>query len=391
MRVTSLLLASLILSTLVPACVYDHRVTQAIMERRRRAKQAEGAEIRASGAVATPPRHIGRVRFFVAADYRAQHPAWKQDLEYLLDDANALLLPEFGVRLDVAEFQSWSPRCERAQLSSCIEELAGHEVSPGGEWVVGVLGAEPRFIESFDDLGMAPVPGSHFVIRDISDPKEREAIDRVFATFTQERRDEIYKSRKKHKRLAVFLHEWAHTLGGLHTSARDALLRPVYDDQMKAFDVGNAGLIAAALGDRFSQDPEHHALLGYLESTPTPELDPGAREALVTRLKQLATREEPEAQSSAVAMREHPYVVTGPDATLLAELGPEERKIYHVALLQLFDDNLSGALSTLLPLIQRFEGCYAVQHLGCSLAMRLGRAAEANLACPRMQNLRRPE
>jgi len=54
------------------AC-YDHRITQAILEHRRHVKAAEGAQITAR-ASARPITMRGRIKLYVAQDYRQQHP-----------------------------------------------------------------------------------------------------------------------------------------------------------------------------------------------------------------------------------------------------------------------------------------------------------------------------
>ncbi len=339
-------------SLLCISCFYDHRVTQAILERRQRAKAAEGAELRTNGGSSLPARYVGRVRFYVADDYRRQHPGWRRQLEDLLESANPVLRPAFGVQLQVSELHEWTPACDDSNLDACLEELSQIELREGAEWVVGVVGAQPRFTTSFEELGLANVPGSHFVIRDVSDLAERDAIERAFATHTQTRRDEIYSRRKQHKRVSIFLHEWAHTLGALHTTAAEALLNPAYDDRMSGFDESNAELISVAIEDRFGKD----ASVG---TAPAKEDD----------------------------VRSHPFLVAGPDDELLGGVQASDRRTYHRAVNLLLEGDASEAFANLVPLAQTCPDNYAIQHFACALSMQQGRQADAQAFCVRMQEV----
>lgn len=72
------------------------------------AAQLTPTRIRASGswngAVATK-----KIRVWAGDDHRAQHLRWQQEFQAILDDANDILAPQFGVRFS-AELVSWSYR-----------------------------------------------------------------------------------------------------------------------------------------------------------------------------------------------------------------------------------------------------------------------------------------
>lgn len=396
------------------------------MGRRRQAKEAEGAEIHGGGSGAFGARHMGRVRLYVAADYRKQHPAWRRELEQQVEAANPVLRRLLGVQLVASELHEWSPACQPDALRDCLAELSTIEAAPGGEWVVGVFGALPRFTTSFDELGMASLPGSHFVLRDVSDLAERDAIDRAFATHTQTRRDEIYTRRKQHKRLSVFLHEWAHTLGALHSTTATSLLYPTYDERMTSFDDDNAGLLTAAIKDRFAQDGGDQALIAFLDTKPTPGLDQAARARLVETLKQprvplqpasvavaggaadagasqaaasvspppqvatvspAATPPAPPAGPGFAVPRAHLLLAKGSDEELLAGLEEKDKDVYHRAVDLLLAGHSVDAFTTLTPLAQVQQANYAIQHLACALSMQQGRMAEAQTYCERVQQM----
>jgi hypothetical protein len=146
------------------ACVYDHRITQAIMDRRRRAREAQGARIVAAPS-ARPVRYTGRVRFYVSDEYRAQHTQWRQPLEDLVDAASSIVGPTFAFRFSSVEVREWSPRCAQAELTPCLRELVQHDAGEAGVWIVGVLGDTPRYTASFEQLGIAQLLSTRAVAR----------------------------------------------------------------------------------------------------------------------------------------------------------------------------------------------------------------------------------
>ena len=368
------------------ACFYDHRVVQHIQERRRAAKEAEGAKIHASGGSGLPARHVGQVRFYVADDYRKQHPEWRRNLEDLVDSANAVLRPAFGVRLEVSELHEWSPQCPLDDMHACLAELAEVQADDR-EWVVGVRGIFPSFTSTFDELGLAELAGKRFVVRDVSELAEHQAIEQAFPMHTPGRRAEIYQRRKQHKRLSLFLHEWAHTLGALHTPASDALLHPAYDDRMSSFDAANAALISAGLEDRFAGNDQHEALAAALEHSAESDFEPGAADRLRSYL-QGANKEHTghEALKAENGAARHPFVVQGSEDTLLSALSAADRAAYRTAVQHVLADDPLRSLEVLQPLVERYAGAYAVQHLACGLSMQLG-LRDTQVLCTRAQQL----
>jgi hypothetical protein len=302
----------------------------------------------------------------------------------MADAASGVLRPAFGVAVEVSELHEWTPACTLSELDRCLQELSSVESSAGDEWVVGVLGANPTFTESFDTLGMANVPGHHFVVRDVSDLAERAAIDKAFATHTESRREEIYEKRKQHKRLAVFLHEWAHTLGACHTSDSTALMQASYDDQASHFDDANARLLTAGLDDRY-EGTGHEHLLAALDDASAESFLPGTRDRVVASLRTASESPAAPAELPHVS-RTHPYIIDGSDEQILADMPVRDRVVYRAAEDKLLAQQTGGALETLSPLVERYPGSYAVQHLACGLMMELGHAGMQS-ACMQAQNL----
>lgn len=367
------------------AC-YDHRITQAILERNRRAREAEGAKIQAARVSA--PRggmRRGRLRFYVARAFREQHRDWRHAISNLVDAANGVLGPNFAVQLELEAMSEWEPSCSSARMDGCLVELAKLDAGEEGDWVVGVLGAAASFTASFDHLGMARVLGRHFVLRDVSDLAERAAIDNAFASMTPSRRDEIYKRRKTHKRLAVFLHEWGHTLGALHVQNGKSLLNPTYDDSMEAFDDGNHGLLDASLRDLFRYAGTHDELKAYLSGSGGAGLPAEGRGELLAQLEQPTAPSQAAlaAAPSSGALPEHPCLAPGSEEELLSGWEPADRAGYRQAATLIVAGDTVAALETAKPLGERHPTNYAVNHLLCSAAMQLGDQASAEQACPR--------
>jgi hypothetical protein len=385
MSFARVMVCSLLVSMIASGCVYDHRVTQAIQERRRRAREAEGAHI-SSGGPAVPARRVAKIRFYAADDYRHQHTDWKRRLEDMADAASGVLRPAFGVAMEASELHEWTPACTLSDLDQCLKELAVVESSANDEWVVGVLGADPTFTETFDTLGMANVPGHHFVVRDVSDLAERAAIDKAFATHTESRREEIYEKRKRHKRLAVFLHEWAHTLGACHTGDSAALMQASYDDRASHFDDANARLVTGGLDDRYEGASSHEHLLAALNDASAQSFLPGTRDRVIASLHTPGEASPAPTPQPPPAARSHPYIVDGSDEQILSDMAVKDRIVYRAAEDQLLAQQSDGALETLSPLVERYPGSYAVQHLACGLLMELGRAGMQS-ACMQAQNL----
>lgn len=128
-------LGILALFVLLGAC-YDHRFTQAIIERNRRARQAEGAKIQAARA-STPKGGMrrGRVRFYVAKPFTEQHREWRHAISSLLDAANGVLGPNFALQLELEAISEWQPKCDPAHLDGCVAELAKLEAGEDGDWI----------------------------------------------------------------------------------------------------------------------------------------------------------------------------------------------------------------------------------------------------------------
>jgi hypothetical protein len=229
---------------------------------------------------------------------------------------------------------------------------------------------------------MASLPGRHFVLRDLYAAGEREAINDMFPQMSASKRNEIYKERQKHKRLVIFLHEWSHTMGALHTRRDYTILYPAYDSEMAGFGEENLRLIDASLTDRFPFDPSYPALSEFILATDSEEWLPGSRDMLLAALQlqdaRTATTQAPTTNTVALA---------GGDDDLLIGVSDDDRARYAAAKAQLEARELEESWASLEPLLERYPDCYAIQHFGCSLAMHVGARQQAGEACRRAIDL----
>jgi len=373
----STLLGLTIVLLFVSACA----VAQAVQSRNRNAEAMKGAEV-SGGGFERPIEHVGRVRLYASQEYRAQRASWQSRVTKMVDSAGEVLGPAFGMRLEVVDARTWNADCDPESLEECLEELALYDPGDDVDWVVGLISSVPRFTASFDELGMASLPGRHFVLRDLYAAAEREAINASFPHMATAKRDEIFKQRQKHKRLVVFLHEWAHTMGALHTRREDTILYPAYNPEAAGFSDANLGLIDAALRDRFPFDPSYPSLREYLASAKSELWFSGEREDLMARLGGASAP-----QNSTAAPAPVQIAVSGDQDELLSGVSPEDRALYAKANEQFEARDLEGSWESFEPLLRRYPDCYAIQHFGCSLAMHVGARQEAGEACRRAINL----
>lgn len=377
------------------ACVYDHRVVQAIQARRKRAKQAEAARITSRHGGPVRIEYRARLRVYVSEGYRRTHGRWRDDVSDWTEAAAAFVGPEYGLAFESVDVRPWQADCDPESLPDCLRALAETDGGADAHWVVGLLGATPKYTNQFHDLGVARPLGRHFILRDLSDPAETTAIAKAFPTHTASRRAEILKKRRVHKRLAILLHEWGHTLGALHTRRKDGLLAPAYNGDMRAFSDANDGLIRASLEDRFSTQGGHSGLLAYLAQTEDDQWSARERQALVDHLRSATEAPVPAGAAAAPSTpaseaSAHPFVVPGKTEQLLEAAVDEDRARYEQAVTLTVKGAYGDAATALIPLLTRYPECFAVQHLGCGLLMSIGDSQRAQQACQRAQALTPP-
>jgi hypothetical protein len=100
---------------------------------------------------------------------------------------------------------------------------------------------------SHDQLGKAYLFARHFVLRGLRNAEEITAIEDSFKYLSSQERDQLIRSRRRHRQIAVFLHEWAHTLGAPHARSPEFINYERYDSKQARFDEDTTKLIAVSL------------------------------------------------------------------------------------------------------------------------------------------------
>ena len=211
-----------------------------------------------------------RVRVYAGHEYRAQVQNWNRRFKEQLDLANQLLVPEFGVRLEVVEFQPWTRQALNSDMRAMLTELEAKDSAADVEWVIGLVSALSSATPVMHDLGVARPLSRHILLRGHDDLA-------LLKSWGKDLDPQIFDLRRQHKEAALLLHELAHTLGAPHVVSdgpisRQFLLFPSYNKGMKGFAPANSKLIADVLAQRLkkskepSQGREVAALLGYLDN-----------------------------------------------------------------------------------------------------------------------------
>ena len=168
-----------------------------------------------------------------------------KQLAELVDDANQVLGPALGLELDVDRIQPWSGDSDSPDeaLTVLMKEDPGADV----DVVVGLIGALPRHTDSLHELGVATLLGKHMVLRGAGRADEQDAIEHGFTELSEDERARMVGQRKRHRALAVFLHELGHALGAVHEEDHLSLMHPIYDPKMSGFSGGGIALMRVAL------------------------------------------------------------------------------------------------------------------------------------------------
>jgi hypothetical protein len=216
------------------------------------AARFEPAPLLAPSRTGGGPAATVRVRFYADDEYRSSSGGgrWQERVRVMLSNLNQVVEPTFGVRFEGESFRRWPRQGQSGALQPMLEQLERLDPGPDVDWVVGLVSPLPLVSMSFHDLGIARVLGRHFVLRGMSSIAELDDFKRVLPALDQQVREELYSRRKAHKELAIFLHEWAHTLGGLHVQDPTRIMGPGYSNRTSTFNVEDATLIGAGLDAR---------------------------------------------------------------------------------------------------------------------------------------------
>ncbi len=194
-----------------------------------------------------------KIRVLADEEFRAQNVRWQQTFQELLDHANEITTTQFGVRFE-AEYKSWDYRSapgDRLELK--LAALGAADAGSDVFAVVGLTGSLSLVAESFDQLGVASLPGKHIVLRGYHDHGERAMFDKAFKDLDEPQRDALHRARRRHKTVAVFLHELGHNLGAAHRDQPNTLMNPLYSVKSSTFDAASRDTIQITLDRRLGR------------------------------------------------------------------------------------------------------------------------------------------
>jgi hypothetical protein len=342
---------------------YDSRWGEAKRAQQRVAAQSAPAAISASSGdapSADAARHVWRVRLRPTAQYLAQTVNAPKQIADLLEDVNRVLEPSLALHLDMDRLQPWS-RDGEDKMGVALGALRTEDAGDDVELVVGMIGGLSRQTDSFHELGMADMPGKHLVVRAAARADEHDAIDRSFYELSEDQRAQMIRLRKRHRALAVFLHEVGHCLGALHERDVHSLMNPAYDPKMSGFDDGALALMRVALagGDRAAIA---RGQLALLHDGSFPAWSLAERDEEAARLQAVL-----DASAGAAKARTADTPVVSAVA-VPPELSPGDADRFTRAQQALQASSARVAYEQAKPLFDTYPNSVAVQDLRCSLA-----------------------
>jgi hypothetical protein len=341
------------------AACYDSRWGEAKRAQQRAAVATKPADITPSLSSSAPAaqRRTLRIRIRPNDRYLAQTIDAPKQIADLVEDANRVLGPTVDAEVEVDRVQTWSNEADDpgAALAALNSDDPGADV----DIVVGMIGALPRQTDSLHELGVSTLLGKHLVVRAASRFEERDAVEQRFSELSEDDRARIASQRKRHRALAVFLHEIGHTFGAIHEVDIESLMHPSYDPKMSGFGGGSIALMRVAIGNA---DPVAVAReqLDILRTSTQADWVEVERNQEIARLEAMLPRAPPTntaAEPAAPSRPPLPPELRGDDAARFQRAS------------DLFQAGaVAAAYAAAKPLLAAYPDVAAVQSLRCQLA-----------------------
>lgn len=367
---TASVIASVIATAAAPGC-YDSRWGEGERTARHNAAYLAPAALSGSptGSTGASITRVHRVRVVATPRYTTQTLDWKNDFREILDGANAVLGPGFGVKLELEGASLWEGAPPENELADALAALRERDDGAGVTWIVGLVGGLSQFTTSFHQLGLAETPGRRLVLRAATDLNEFDALDKGLAALPASERADVVHARRRHRSVALLLHELAHTLGAVHEAGKESVLSPAYSSSMAGYGDSAAALLRVALPH--TDDPPSAGanasllrdLLADYEKEPG-DWDPGERAAMVTHLQSALGVAPPAPAPEAAASVAAPPIAAPP------ELKDGDASRYRDAMVRFHAGDWGASRALGKPLFEAYPGVLAVQDLRCQLAMK---------------------
>jgi hypothetical protein len=370
----------------VASCIgYDSSYFQREAEKKRAAQRLRPSTL-GGGRTRAGLGYVALVRAYATRAYAAETMNWAQQFDTLLADANRILEPALGLTLRNAGTSLWSPATGETEPALALKELSNEDTGDGVQWVVGFLQSVPKLVTDYHKLAVGGLCSKYLVLRGSASAAEREYIGK-FEGMSETEREKVYSERRRHKIVAVFLHEMGHTLGATHRTARDTLMSAMYDPSEKGYDDTTLGLLKITLPGHLDGTPcvAAPAVVRYLEK------DDGGwvgsdRDGWLARLRKVSERSTPQAATTASSAQAATTVspplsfgIAAKPATLpataepsgtvpLTGLGTPDRALYDSALAKEKAGDVRGAWDAAVSLFEKYPNVLGVQDLRCRLA-----------------------
>ena len=302
------------------------------------------------------------IRIYADQDYRSEILSWEYEIEEQIRRASIVTEAQFGTVLAIESIRRWDARSFETGLEQTLASLEKLDSGAGVDWVVGFVASTPLITATQDQLGMARLFGRHLVLRGMKSAGDTDEIEQALKHISDRERDALIRDRKLHRETAVFLHEWAHTLGAFHGRSPEFLMCATYRPKQSQFPAETVRVIEIGLKHHRSDLLDRQAFaawareLGeYIHTTAWPGWDAAARvEALAWTEQVLKTTAE-SASHAASTMAEVDRQRLD-DAIKAAESGKHQE-----------------ARRQIEPLVERYPNDARVQALACHLDLQAAR------------------
>ena len=372
----------------LPACLfYDSRWGQSTAEQKHTAARLRPAEMHASPGSGEDRPRTASIRACATRAYASETLGWQDRWAELVRNASSVLAPAIGLTLRNAGTSLWEPEHGEAGLDAVIDDLPSCE-GPETDWVVALVQSTPKLVSDFHVLGRGKSYSPYLAVRAPNDPAEMEGLSRALPDLDEATRQRLYSERKRHKTLTVFLHELAHTLGGIHRSAKDTIMSPAYDASERGFDDATLSLLRVGLVVRL--DSAARRLVdarAYLEAHPDGFVETDRAEQIAFLRRWEAVHPVVTTEGAQAPTPEPPKAV---EAMPFEKMPLDDRQAFDEAL-KLEPTSPRDAWTIAAPLFETHPAVREVQELRCRLAKeRKFFAAVIEAHCARLAALGGP-
>jgi hypothetical protein len=355
-----------LLAIALPGCFYDSRWGQEKTVQKHNAEAMAPAALTASPAASTTSAAKAyRVRVHATPAYVSQTIDWKHDTRELFEEANALLGPTLGVRLEVASMETW--KTSKDDLSAAMTELRAEDSGNEAQWVIGLIGGLPKYAPSFDQIGLGEVFGKHLLLRSAIDLGEQDAIEGGLGEISADDRAKLVRDRRRHRSVSTLLHEIGHTLGAVHEDDKTVIMNPAYSSKMRGY--GKVAPVLLRIGLARRDEADRRALFGEVLA-----YYKGNTESWIATERTSFMANLEKALGPAPAPSAAPPPKPKVDLSAVAE---KDRPVFEQAADLRDQGKLAESWKLAKPLFAAYPKVFAVQDLRCQLAMKLATDLDA--------------